>query len=274
MGDERGLTPVDERAVDFYGDGLTAYLVEDEPYVPIRPICEYLGVSWSGQWERIQRDEVLAEAARFVRVTRTNSAGGRPDVLCLPLKYLNGWLFGINARRVKPELREKIVRYQRECYEVLARAFQGEGLARGAAAVETLAGVREMALAVARLAEQQMALEGRVAETEERLDRAAQVVGELSRRLKGVEAEVRPSAVITEAQAAEISLQVKALAGLLQAQGGAGNTYQAVFAELYRRFGVSSYKLIRRGQYEAVLGFLAGWREEVGGGALTPGSSP
>lgn len=40
-------------------------------------------------------------------------------MVCLPLHYLNGWLFGIDANRVKPELKEKLIRYQKECYEVL-----------------------------------------------------------------------------------------------------------------------------------------------------------
>ncbi len=39
------------------------------------------------------------------------------------------------------------------------------------------------------------------------------------------------------------------------------NHYQGIFAELYRRFGVSSYKLIRQEQYAAVLAFLEQWRQ-------------
>lgn len=41
----------------------------------------------------------------------------------LPLEFLNGWLFGINVNRVKPELREAVFRYRKECYDVLAEAF-------------------------------------------------------------------------------------------------------------------------------------------------------
>jgi hypothetical protein len=55
--------------------------------------------------------------------------------------------------------------------------------------------------------------------------------------------------------------QVKALARLM---GGESASYQSVFTELYRRFGVASYKLVRMEQYEEVLGFLEEWREEVG----------
>jgi hypothetical protein len=96
------------------------------------------------------------------------------------------------------------------------------------------------------------------------LDRAALVVGEIGRRLKRVEggyAMVRPDAYITDEQAAGISLRVKALARLM---GGESTHYQSVFTELYRRFGVASYKLVRMEQYEEVLGFLEEWRQEAG----------
>jgi hypothetical protein len=124
-----------------------------------------------------------------------------------------------------------------------------------------------LAPAIAQMAEQQMVLEGRVASAEEvargaseRLDRAAHVVGEIGRRLKSVEGRLRPDAYITDEQAAEIGLRVKALTGLI---GGESGHYQSVFTELYRRFGVASHKLVWLEQYEAVLGFLEGWREEL-----------
>jgi hypothetical protein len=52
---------------------------------------------------------------------------------------------------------------------------------------------------------------------------------------------------------------VQALAEVLAPKGG--ESYQAVYRELNSRFGVSSYKLIRREQYEAVLAFLDSWRQ-------------
>jgi hypothetical protein len=39
--------------------------------------------------------------------------------------------------------------------------------------------------------------------------------------------------------------------------------YQGIFAELYRRFGVSSYKLIPQAKYQAVLTFLDDWRQRA-----------
>lgn len=254
MSKDKALIPTEQRSVEFYGDELIAVLLDGEPYVPIRPLCDYLGLSWSGQRERILRDDVLSESAATVRVTRTE--GQREvtrELLALPLRYLNGWLFGVNARRVKDELREKLIQYQRECYEALAQVFQ----ARAASPGSSLANIRDMALAIAEMAEQQIVLEGRVSVTEARLEQAAIVVGDIRKRLKSVEGRIRPDVYIIDEQAAEISLQVKALAHLI------GGHYQTVFSELYRRFGVSSYKLIRIEQYETVLDFLDEWRERA-----------
>lgn len=162
------LIPIEERNVDFYGDEITMALVQMEQrtqlYVPLRPICTYLGLSWSGQRERTARDPVLSQEVRFVRVTRTN-LGGNPEVLCLPLEYLNGWLFGVNATRVKPELREKVIRYQRECYRILWQAFQQEARSVAEApsvALAALQQIRNMGLAIAQMAEQQMEMEQRL----------------------------------------------------------------------------------------------------------------
>lgn len=38
-------------------------------------------------------------------IIKAPSGGGEQDMLCLPLEYLNGWLFGIDERRVIPGFR-------------------------------------------------------------------------------------------------------------------------------------------------------------------------
>ncbi|NWJ99035.1 MAG: ORF6C domain-containing protein [Chloroflexi bacterium] len=297
------LVPLEEKTVDFYGDQITAVLVEtksgkQEVYVPIRPLCDFLGLSWRGQRERIERDEILSDALKGVRVTRTplentgKKSGGPQDVLSLPLKYLPGWLFGIDAKRVKPELKEKIIRYRRECYEVLWQAFQAEALNAantGLFDVETtptqyqpnpiLVQLREQALAQANLslaqakfAEQQLEIERQVILTKkiadsahERLNNAGAIVLNLRNRLTQVEELIHPAALVSELQATEISNAVKLLANQLTKQGAGKNQYQAVFEEIYRRFGATGYKSIRRDQYQPVLDFLEEWRLSAGG---------
>ena len=54
-----------------------------------------------------------------VRIIRMPSNGGEQEAVCLPLHYLNGWLFGVKPSKVKPEIKAKLIEYQKECYEVL-----------------------------------------------------------------------------------------------------------------------------------------------------------
>lgn len=53
MSQSRALVPINERAVDFYGDELRVYVLDGEPCDPLRPICDFLAVSRSGQSERV-----------------------------------------------------------------------------------------------------------------------------------------------------------------------------------------------------------------------------
>lgn len=267
MSTTTALMPLEQKTVDFYNDTVVAVLlpVENQPhpqiYVPVRPICEHLGLNWPSQYQRIKRDPVLSTEAKGVVVTTT--PGGQQEAICLPIEFLHGWLFGISAARIKSELRTKVIRYQHECYRVLWQAFQADTLTALGITPSTsvLSQVRDMGMAIVQMAEQQIMFEGRLASNESRLDRAAQVVGELGRRLSVVEERVQPQAVISEAQAAEVSQAVKALATLLTPQDRTRNQYQAVFGELYRQFGVSSYKNITTRQFQAVLDFLEEWRK-------------
>jgi len=49
MSDSKALIPLEQKTVVFYDDEITAVLVEMEGqrqiFVPIRPICDFLGVS-------------------------------------------------------------------------------------------------------------------------------------------------------------------------------------------------------------------------------------
>lgn len=274
MSDEStALVAIQERSVDFHGDEILATLVENDGtkqiYIPLRPICEYLGLSWSGQRERVNRDAVLSQEIKGVRVTRTPDSdevrpGGSQIMLCLPLDFINGWLFGVNATRVKPELKDKIIQYQRECYRILAQAFQTDEQIieeqSTATSFATLQQIREMGLSIARMAEQQMEIEQRL---NTRLDRAANVVSGINRRLSVVERRLSPPEYVTDEMANTIALAVKALAEELGRHDNRKNHYQAIYTEIYRRFRTPSYDRIRIDKYEDVMKFLEDWQTSV-----------
>ena len=259
----KAMIPAEQKIVKFYGDELTAVRVDLEGhsfvYIPVRPVCDYLGVDWSSQRQRINRDPVLSRELKPCVVVTTTQ--GQPDqrreMLCLPLDMVNGWLFGINANRVKEELRERVIRYQQECYRVLANAFVNQVMAddwmqTNPETMTALVQIRDNALAVARLAEEQMRMMSR-------LDKAAIIVGQHERRLTALETQLSPRDAITDEQAADISAKVMSIATEMTELNPGKNHYQGIFAELHRRFRVTSYKNIRQNQYQAVLGFLDTW---------------
>lgn len=103
--------------VAFHGD--TLYLVEHngEPFAPMKPIAENLGLNWEAQHAKIK--------TRF-SATMANIAIDAADnkqrlMVCLPLRKLAGWLYSITPAKVAPELRTKIEAYQAECDDALWR---------------------------------------------------------------------------------------------------------------------------------------------------------
>ncbi len=101
-----------------------------------------------------------------------------------------------------------------------------------------------------------------------RLDQASAVVGSLLRRVDAIEGVVSPGQVISEAQAAEISTLVKAIATEMAAKDSATgakgrNPYQAVFGELYRRFRVSSYHNIPLRRFNDVMAWLREYQDAL-----------
>ena len=101
--------------VPFHGSDLILVDVEGEPYTPMKPIVEGMGLSWTGQNDRLNRDR-----ERWgIRVIRIPSERGDQDTLCMPLRKLPGWLMTVQVSRLKPEIREKALAFQNECDDVL-----------------------------------------------------------------------------------------------------------------------------------------------------------
>ena len=89
--------------------------------VPIKPICEALGISFEPQFTRLKSDPNLSST---ITLSVTVAADGKSrEMACIPLKYVFGWLFQIDSRNVKEDAREAVQRYQKICYDVLYDHF-------------------------------------------------------------------------------------------------------------------------------------------------------
>ncbi len=87
-----------------------------EPFVPMKPVVDGMGLAWSGQHEKLSSGRFQATIKEIVIVA---GDGKQRAMTCLPLRKLTGWLMSISPNKVKPELRDGIIAYQNECDDVL-----------------------------------------------------------------------------------------------------------------------------------------------------------
>lgn len=265
MSDDKRLAVIEQKEVEFYDDSITAVRVEGGAvYVPIRPICDLLGVAWRAQLRRINDDAVLSDAARGVTVTITpKGRAQRQEMICLPLNYLNGWLFGINAKRVKESVKDQLIRYQRDCYDVLFEAFQAGQLSVSDDDLSDIVAIDPEAVEALRIAESVVKL----ARSHVRLLRQVQ---SHETRLSAIEAELgHDDRFITVSQAEQISQAVKAIA-LIFSKNTGRNEYGGVYGELYRQFSINSYKRLPSDKFDDAMNFLRGWWESLTDSADVP----
>lgn len=94
---------------------------DGEIFVPIRPICDALGIDFSAQYSKLQSDESLNSTIAIIATVAADEKAR--DMVCLPLKFIYGWLFTINPGKVARESRNAVIRYRRECYDALYEHF-------------------------------------------------------------------------------------------------------------------------------------------------------
>ncbi|KAA3661603.1 MAG: hypothetical protein DWQ04_15945 [Chloroflexi bacterium] len=250
---EKTITPTLQKTVAFYGDELVAVRDDEgQVFVSLRHMCQALGLNVQAQRRRIERHTVMQNG--FMVAMMATIKGKRPShVLRVDLVPL--WLSGTDASRVKDEIRAKLEQYQREAAKVLWEAFQDGRLSVDPSFEELLqqdtdaVQAYKMALAIVKLARNQILMESRLDAHDVRL---AQLEAQLE----------QSDRVITEEQASQVSQAVKAIARELTGRTG-HNEYGGVYGELYRQFGVTSYKLIPAKRFEEVMSWLTTWFQDL-----------
>ena len=73
--------------VPFHGAELLLVPFNNEPYVPMKPVVEGMGLVWAAQFVKIK-----SKFAKGVSEIEIPSAGGTKLMTCLPLRILPAWL--------------------------------------------------------------------------------------------------------------------------------------------------------------------------------------
>jgi len=121
---ERSAVPV-RHQVEFAGKAITVIERDCKYYVAMKRLCENMGVDWRSQHKVIRRDPVLSQVVVMMTMTSVGRDGKsyKTEMVCLPLEYLNGWLFKIEVSRYQGIKRQELISYQKECHVVLYRHF-------------------------------------------------------------------------------------------------------------------------------------------------------
>lgn len=93
----------------------------NEGMIPVKPICEALGIAYQPQMQKLKEDEDLSSVVTLSMIT--GSDGKQYEMVCLPCEYIYGWLFTINPKNVKPEAKDSVRKYRMECYQALYKHF-------------------------------------------------------------------------------------------------------------------------------------------------------
>lgn len=107
--------------VPFHGDKLQAVQATGSVWVVVRRVCEALGIDESGQRQKL-KEKAWATTELISAVAED---GKVREAFAIHLDSLPMWLATIEPSRVRPEVRAKLIAYQRECARVLRDHFFG-----------------------------------------------------------------------------------------------------------------------------------------------------
>lgn len=101
--------------VPFYEDTLVLVDHDGKPFVAMKPIVENMGLAW-----QVQHRKLAEKFGSTITIMVTVGEDGKQrEMVCLPLRKIPAFLYSVNPNKVKPALRDKIVRYQGECDDAL-----------------------------------------------------------------------------------------------------------------------------------------------------------
>ncbi|EMI6975434.1 phage antirepressor protein [Acinetobacter baumannii] len=100
--------------VPFHNNELYVVEFDGQPFTPMKPIVEGMGLDWASQFTKLKQ----RFGKGIVEIT-IPSKGGLQSMICLMLRKLPAWLYSIQSGKVKPEIRDTVIMYQNECDDVL-----------------------------------------------------------------------------------------------------------------------------------------------------------
>jgi hypothetical protein len=239
----------------FYAQDIFALLELDpnERYVAIARLCERLGLP-RGTYER--RSRANAALSDGLRLLEVETDSGVERQLCLRIDLLPIWLAAVEATQVAPELRERLMLFQREAASCLWQSFRPQGfgaedvLVPGRHEQNPAEQAYVAELATATLARHQLLIE-------RTLDRHASAAANQNDPYAAGDALDDPPAELLARAVRRVALAAQ--------ERTRRNEYPGMYAGLYRQFGIGSYRRTPPARLREALEWLDRWRGDLMG---------
>lgn len=129
--------------VPFHGADLRVIEHNGQPYTPMKPIVQGMGLTWQSQHRKVASNQArwgMVEITMPSTVAdsttvglglnhQLDDSGQRRAMSCISLRKLPGWLSTIEQGKVKnPEVRARVIQYQNECDDALWQ-YWNDGIA-------------------------------------------------------------------------------------------------------------------------------------------------
>lgn len=233
--------PVPERYTrfDFAGSELIAvFRPEEGMAIPVRLVCERLGLDLNNQSKRLRKHPVLRQSLRKDRVP----IGERmQEIMVILHKYIPFWLATIDPNQVDEQYRNALILYQTELVDVLAAFYlrqSGQTVAPQHRQIMQLAEEIRMLLAT------QRDHEDRLNTTEERITVVEAVVDDLRQYIP-----------VTPAQAEFLLRSLKRI-GARYEQRYKRKIYDMLLARFKAELGIPRYDALPSAAYEQALHWI------------------
>lgn len=253
---------------EFYGETFAAYLASDRQfYIRLDSLCDGIGLAVGAQRRRIEEDDAINDKLVDIPMETPYQETVRVRrVSCLNLRALPYWLGTVDAKRVREDIRPRVILFKRDFAETAWFVYKSEILPP-----ELQAEVEQYATPMERQASELMAefrslkrkmdlLSGR---TQEELGRLGLTVRGLDERFTALEARVVPELSINSEEARQISEMIKAVGTALYQSGkyGKSEAYAAVQEDFKAQFGIHIYSALPANRMDDAIQYLAGnWK--------------
>ncbi|NMM98117.1 phage antirepressor N-terminal domain-containing protein [Bifidobacterium olomucense] len=126
--------------IPFHGDTIEAVMSEGKWFASLRRMCENLGVAYAAQYVKLKEKPWAT-----ISIIETVGADGKSrEMTMIDRRTMTMWLAGINASKVREDLRPKIEAYQCEAADVLDRYFNEDATSIMVKALMTPAAVAKL----------------------------------------------------------------------------------------------------------------------------------